>query len=193
VATEGTEKFPFFTSPEVPVPRAAGTVISHSGMQSGGNTFVFNDVKMPTDKASHFPGHICRCALSPLPDERITTIVVARCPYFFSAGRVLTMTDAPTIDDLRISVLHPECGYEECFVYAEPIRCQRCHVGVPTFECDGSLVGRYFCKECVLAVLEEMKLRGAELWKRYEAELDPDDSIIDVEEHRARRLQIFGR
>jgi len=101
------------------------------------------------------------------------------------------------IDNLRVSVLDPENDYLSCWEsYAAPAFCQRCGVGPPTFACDytdwdGSSAERYCCKECVLAILEEMKLRGAEVWKKYEAELGEDD-LIDVEEHRARRLQIFG-
>lgn len=91
--------------------------------------------------------------------------------------------------ELTITVPDPENDY----LFDPPPRCQRCFIGPPTFMCYGYGDGKYYCKECVLAVLEEMKLRGAELWKEYEAQLQPDeDEIIDLEDHRARRLQLFG-
>lgn len=108
------------------------------------------------------------------------------------------------IESIGVSVANPEYDYLRAMELNVEF-CQLCGVGPPIFEIEctevmegGEKVGydhsKYCCKECVIAMLEDMKLYGLELWKNYEAEVDPDDPFsVDLEEHRRRLLQLFGK
>ncbi len=99
---------------------------------------------------------------------------------------------------LSISVISAESDYDDLESQGIDF-CEICGAGQPMFVSESSsddYKPKYLCKDCILEILEEMKRCGAESWKRYEATLDADCLenvfLIDLEEHKARRLQIFG-
>ena len=111
------------------------------------------------------------------------------------------MTVARKIETLTVSIANPESDYERAMEQGAEF-CQICGVGAPIFEFEYTENGgapvdghsKYCCKECVVTMLEDMKTYALEVWQDYETAVDPDDPFsVDLEEHRRRLLQLFGK